>query len=121
MERALRRQVVFARHHRNNPTRAEATLWQRLRRRQIDGFQFRRQYPIGPYFADFFCVCAKLAFELDGASHAGRERRERLRDTFFRKRGILVLRLSNDDALNRPAAALAQIRAALHRRSPLTQ
>ena len=45
----------------------------------------------------------------------------RLRDTFFRKRGILVLRLSNDDALNRPAAALAQIRAALHRRSPLTQ
>ena len=37
------------------------------------------------------------------------------------KRGILVLRLSNDDALNRPAAALAQIRAALHRRSPLTQ
>jgi very-short-patch-repair endonuclease len=85
------------------------------------GFQFRRQYPIGPYFADFFCVSAKLAIELDGASHAGRERRERLRDTFFRKRGILVLRLSNDDALNRPAAALAQIRAALHRRSPLTQ
>jgi very-short-patch-repair endonuclease len=50
--------VVLARRHRSIPTRAEARLWQCLRRRQIDGFQFRRQFPIGPYFADFFCVHA---------------------------------------------------------------
>ena len=121
MERALRRQTVLARQHRNKPTSAEAALWQHLRRRQLDGLRFRRQRPIGPYFADFYCVAARLAVEIDGASHAGRERRDRLRDTFFRKRGIRVLRVTNEDALLRPASVLQQIRALLQGNSPLAK
>jgi hypothetical protein len=61
VEHALRRQTVPGRQHRNNPTPTEAALWQHLRRRQLDGHCFRRQRPVGPYFADFFCVAAKLA------------------------------------------------------------
>lgn len=121
VEHALRRQTVLARQHRNNPTPAEAALWQHLRRRQLDGHCFRRQRPIGPYFADFFCVAAKLVVEIDGTSHAGRERRDRLRDTFLRKRGIRVLRVTNEDALLRPASVLQQIRALLQANSPLAE
>jgi adenine-specific DNA-methyltransferase len=121
VEHALRRQTVLARQHRNNPTPAEAALWQHLRRRQLDGHCFRRQRPIGPYFADFFCVAAKLVVEIDGTSHPGRERRDRLRDTFLRKRGIRVLRVTNEDALLRPASVLQQIRALLQANSPLAE
>lgn len=121
MERALPRRVVLARGHRKSPTRAEALLWRLLRKRQIDGFQFRRQFPIGPYFADFFCVTARLAVEVDGESHRGRERRDRLRDTFFRRRGIAVLRFSNDHVEERSQRVIDTIRAALRAASPLTQ
>jgi very-short-patch-repair endonuclease len=118
VERALRRQTILSRQHRNNSTPAEHILWHRLRRRQLDGLLFRRQYPVGPYFADFFCVAVPLAIEIDGSSHNGRQRRDRLRDTFFRKRGIVVLRFTNDDALERPAAVLERIRDVLQRIPP---
>ena len=74
---------------------------------------------LGALSAPCYCVAARLAVEIDGASHAGRERRDRLRDTFFRKRGIRVLRVTNEDALLRPASVLQQIRALLQGNSPL--
>jgi very-short-patch-repair endonuclease len=49
---------------RYNPTHAEAALWQYLRRRQIPGKRFRRQYSIGRYIVDFFCVECDIAIEL---------------------------------------------------------
>jgi very-short-patch-repair endonuclease len=121
VERALPRQTVLSRRHRSNPTPAEEVLWQRLRRRQLDGLLFRRQFPVGPYFADFFCVAVQLAIETDGPSHEGRQRRDRLRDTFFRKRGIVVLRFTNDEVLHRPAAVFEHIRRVLRQIAPLTK
>jgi very-short-patch-repair endonuclease len=121
VERTLPRRVVLARKHRRNPTLAERQLWALVRRRQLDGFLFRRQFPVGPYFADLFCPAAKLAIELDGDSHRGRHRRDRIRDTFFTRRGIAVLRLPNQLVLEQPADALELIRIALRACSPLTQ
>lgn len=121
VERALLRRTVLSRRHRNNPTPAERVLWQRLRRRQLDDLRFRRQFPVGPYFADFFCVTAKLAIEIDGSSHDGRQWRDRLRDTYFRKRGILVLRFTNDEALRQTADVVERIRTAAQGSSPLAQ
>jgi very-short-patch-repair endonuclease len=48
-------------------TEAEQRLWRELR---ALGFpiRFRRQHPIGRYFADFACPAAKLVVELDGGS-----------------------------------------------------
>jgi very-short-patch-repair endonuclease len=42
-------------HLRNNSTAAEATLWQMLKKRQLNGYKFRRQHSIGNYIVDFFC------------------------------------------------------------------
>lgn len=39
---------------------AQSLLWDRLRMRQVGGWKFRRQHPIGPYFVDFYCPAARL-------------------------------------------------------------
>ena len=121
MERTLARRVALARHHRNSPTIAEQQLWQLLRRRQLDGFRFRRQFPVGPYFADFFCPAARFAVEVDGNSHLGPQRKDRLRDTFFRRRSITVLRIPNHLVLDEPDNVLDLVRTALHACTPLTK
>jgi len=41
-----------------------------LRNRRIAGVKFRRQHPIGPFFADFACISRKLVIEIDGEHHA---------------------------------------------------
>ena len=54
---------------RENATQSESLLWQLLRRKQLCGLKFRRQHPIGPFFADFACVSRKLVIEIDGGYH----------------------------------------------------
>jgi len=58
--------------------------------------KFTRQFPIGPYFADFACRQAKLIVELEGAKHAESERDQR-RDAFLTQGGWTVLRIWNND------------------------
>src|SRR5438105_5024181 len=54
-------------------TPSEAALWQRLRR-GFEGHRFELQVPMLGYVADFYCRPLKLAVEVDGSSHRGRER-----------------------------------------------
>jgi len=49
---------------------AERIVWRRLRNRQLGGWEFVRQDPIGPYFADFVCRAKMLIVEIDGATHS---------------------------------------------------
>jgi len=49
--------------------KAEQVLWSKLRRRQMLGYKFRRQYSIEAYVVDFYCPAARMAIELDGDSH----------------------------------------------------
>ena len=44
-------------------------MWACLRGRQVDGWKFRRQHPIGPYFVDFYCPAARLIVEVIGPAH----------------------------------------------------
>lgn len=61
---------TFAREHRNGGTKAEVKMWVSiLRNRQMMGYQFLRQRPIGNYIADFFCKTLNLVIETDGLSH----------------------------------------------------
>jgi hypothetical protein len=47
---------IKARELRKNMTEAERILWRSLRLRQIRGYKFRRQQPIGKYIVDFVCL-----------------------------------------------------------------
>ena len=102
---------------RREPTRGEAALWRALRTRQIDGLKFRRQVPIGPFIADFFCPAARLVVEIDGATHtdsvAGAAR-----DHWMHAQGLVVLRFRGDDVADNPGGVLARIRELAAARRP---
>jgi very-short-patch-repair endonuclease len=89
-------QIERARELRNNMTNAEWKVWSRLRNRQMAGYKFRRQFPIGPYFADFACLSARLVIEVDGGEHHGAESDER-KTAFLEARGYQVLRVPVQD------------------------
>ena len=59
----------FAKQLRNNSTKAEIILWQKLKRDQMYGYDFHRQKPIDNYILDFFCYELMLGIEVDGYSH----------------------------------------------------
>ncbi len=105
----------FVRHLRSNPTDAERHLWYRLRLRQLAGFKFRRQRPIGPYVCDFVCLEASLVIELDGSQHVMQAAYDEARDRFLRERGYRVLRFWNHDVLARTESVIETIFEALRR------
>ena len=79
-------------------TEAEERLWKELRDRRLDGIKFRRQAPVGRYFADFICPEAMLIVEVDGSQHAD-SGHDRERDAELKRRGFRVLRFWNDEVL----------------------
>lgn len=91
--------VVKARRLRSCMTDAEKALWLQLRDRRLEGFKFRRQFPIGPYFADFLCWKVKLIVELDGGQHAEQVAYDRQRTHFLAQQGFSVIRFWNDEVL----------------------
>lgn len=54
---------------RRNMSEAEKILWSRIRRKQIEGCRFRRQYSADAYVFDFYCPEIRLDVEVDGESH----------------------------------------------------
>jgi very-short-patch-repair endonuclease len=81
-----------ARELRNNMTNAEWRMWSQLRNRQMAGYKFRRQVPIGSYFADFACLSARLVIEVDGGEAHGGESDKR-KSAYLQARGYQVLRV----------------------------
>jgi very-short-patch-repair endonuclease len=59
----------FSRNLRNKQTLGETLLWMRLQKRQVGGYQFNRQKPLGDYIVDFYCKDLNLVIEIDGGSH----------------------------------------------------
>lgn len=59
----------LARDLRNNSTLSEIILWKNIKGKQMLGYDFHRQKPLGNYIVDFFCNELMLAIEIDGSSH----------------------------------------------------
>ena len=60
----MRRVWTIARRLRKAATDAERQLWCGLRGRQLGGFRFRRQFPVGGFTTGFACVEARLVVEV---------------------------------------------------------
>ncbi|MFQ6015763.1 MAG: endonuclease domain-containing protein [Anaerolineae bacterium] len=101
-----------ARELRRPQTPAEARLWQRLRRRQLNGHYFRRQHPIGNLIVDFYCAKARLVVEVDGDVHAMQEEHDAARTEWLEERGYRVIRFSNKQVFGKLNAVLESILAA---------
>jgi very-short-patch-repair endonuclease len=94
-------------------TDAERKLWTRLRNRGAAGAKFRRQVPMGSFFADFACVERRLIVEVDGGQHADAAPADRRRTRALNDHGYTVLRFWNSEVLQNLDGVLAKIEAAL--------
>jgi very-short-patch-repair endonuclease len=81
---------------RQSQTPAEKKLWKILRNRKLAGYKFRRQHPIGPFIADFFCEEAKLVIELDGEIHNKQKGYDEARGQWLEENGCRLLRFGNE-------------------------
>ena len=84
---------------RQNMTLGEVLLWQRLKRKQIRGYDFDRQRPIDRYIVDFYCKDLKLAIEIDGSSHDGEAAKvnDDIRQERLESLGVRFLRFNDVD------------------------
>ncbi len=91
------RATAIARKLRRCDSWAERLVWRWLRDRRFSVYKFRRQFPLGPYFLDFFCLEARLNIELDGSQHGYplRNALDTERDAWLEERGVKVLRFWN--------------------------
>lgn len=85
-----------ARNLRNNSSISEIRFWNHVKAKQIKGYQFLRQKPIGNYVVDFFCPKLNLVIEIDGESHLGQEDSDKIKQEYLESIGLKVLRFSND-------------------------
>ena len=97
-----------ARALRDGGNHAEGRLWLELKDRKLSGYKFVRQFPIGPYFADFLCRSAKLVVELDGSQHAG-SLHDAQRDKYMNDNGYSVIRFWSHEILSQTTAVLETI------------
>ena len=83
-------------------TRAEVVLWQKLRKRQIRGYKFRRQFGIGRYITDFYCPKLRLVIEADGQHHNKKkvEEYDNERSLSFSDINVSVIRFANNEIFN---------------------
>jgi len=96
---------------RENMTDAERHLWAKIRMKQLKGYQFYRQKPIGDYIVDFFCPRARLVIEVDGSQHFSDEMAEydRIRNAYLSSLGLRVLRFTNIDVLTHTEGVVESI------------
>jgi very-short-patch-repair endonuclease len=90
-------------------TDAARLMWGRLRKKQLHGYRFRRQHPIGPYIVDFVCLETSLIIELDGGQHQDQVEKDKLRYEWLMQQGFQVLRFWNNQVFNEIDAVLGQI------------
>ena len=110
--------VVLSRQMRGEMTPSEAILWERLRCSAL-GVNFRRQQIIDGFIADFYCHSEALAVEVDGPIH--NPEYDQQRDQIFAKRGIRVLRVTNNDVQTNIESTMYRIRNELANTPPSTE
>lgn len=90
----------------------EIRLWQELKGRKIEGFQFNRQRPIDHYIVDFYCKELRLAIEVDGDNHQLPRTREYdfNRQEALKLLGITVMRFHNNEIVYDIETVISKIR-----------
>jgi very-short-patch-repair endonuclease len=86
-------------------------MWRVLRDRQLCGLKIRRQFPIGPFVADFCCHELKLLIELDGEVHTNEQgiARDLERDAYLEGLGFTIFRFPNQRVFEDADGIMAEI------------
>src|SRR3989344_7360502 len=91
---------------RQDNTKSEDLLWQKIRNRKLSGLKFRRQYSTGSYILDFFCPEIRLAIELDGEQHKDAVEYDKERELFLKDKDIHTIRFWNNEVVEDIARVL---------------
>src|SRR5690606_37690585 len=96
---------------------AEERVWAALRGGKVDDHKFRRQHPVGPYFADFACDRLRLILEIDGRVHRLDEvaARDLERQRVLEALGWPVIRVTNDQAYEAPERLIEAVKTHVRR------
>ena len=72
-----------------------------MRNKQLMGYDFHRQKPIGNFICDLFCYDLMLVIELDGLSHGfdGAAEKDTLKEQYLESIGITVLRFRDNEVM----------------------
>jgi very-short-patch-repair endonuclease len=108
-----RERILQARELRKAMTGVELIAWDQLRRRQIAGYKFRRQAPIGRYVVDFVCLSERLIVEIDGPTHDFSVAADGKRALWLRSQGYRLLNFSANEVLQEPEVIGLTVAAAL--------
>ena len=73
-----------------------------IRAHRMEGAKFRRQHPIGPYFADFACISRALVIEIDGDFHADQAEADAHRTALMESLGWRVVRFGANEVVQNP-------------------
>lgn len=82
-----------------------------LQKRQIRGYQFNRQKPLGNYIVDFYCKKLNLVIEVDGGSHHFDDISisDVERQHILEEKGLRFLRFTEQDVRKNMGDVLSQI------------
>jgi very-short-patch-repair endonuclease len=105
----MRRVWTIARRLRKAATDAERQLWGGLRGRQLGGFRFRRQFPVGGFATGFACVEARLVVEIAPDSGADLAPHDMIRAQKLELCGYRVLRFDERTVVERFDEVLDEI------------
>jgi very-short-patch-repair endonuclease len=106
-----RRKIKFSKELRQRSTYTEQIAWNMLRSGRCLGLKFRRQYGISGFIIDFYCYEHRLAIEIDGSSHIGREEYDAMRQRKLEDEGISFIRITADEMESNPESLINRIRA----------
>lgn len=99
----------LAQQMRREPTVAENLLWQKLRKRQVNGLKFRRQHAIEQFIVDFCCTEIALVIEVDGGIHQYTQEEDAIRQEFIESIGYRIIRFTNEQVMNQMPIVLSGI------------
>ncbi len=104
--------LTIAREFRKNPTRAENILWNAIKRDQISGYRFRRQYVVAGFIIDFYCPKLRLGIEVDGEIHNldSNKIKDLERENIINQYNINIIRFTNKEIENRILTVLNNLK-----------
>jgi very-short-patch-repair endonuclease len=77
----------------------EVLFWNRVKNKQLKGFDFDRQKIIGNYIVDFYCTNCNVVIEIDGSSHDGKAEYDAERDRYLESLGLTVIHIPIEDVM----------------------
>jgi len=105
-----------AKEMRNNPTKAERMLWERLKNKQL-GAKFRQQHIVNKFIVDFCSIEKALVIEVDGDIHDKQKEADAQRSKILEKEGFTIIRFKNEEVINNIEFVISKIEETL-KKSP---